>query len=168
MLGQVVARFKLHMRCENCLRESSTTLDIPDVVDAPTTVAELRESGVLEHESFVCAECESTIAHLVAITAYRPANVPQRMRAMSNANRVTIHVVLGWKRDKKGRLVAEPAAEAPTARAAKVRAQRYVDAGGAAIAFSRTGEPALGEWDEAVTLKRCGEVPEEALEGMAA
>ena len=168
MSGVVVARFKLHLRCENCLRECSQVLDIPDVIDAPTTVAELRESGVLEHQSFVCAECESTIAHLVAVTAYRPVNEPERRPAMSNANRVTIHVVLGWKRDKRGRLVAEQAAEAPSARAAEARAQRYADAGGAAIAFSRTGDPVLGEWDEAVTLARCGDVPEEALDGIAA
>ena len=168
MSGQVVARFKLHLRCENCLRESSKVLDIPDVIDAPTTVAELRDSGVLDAQTFVCIECESTIAHLVAVTAYRPVNEPVRRPAMSDANRVTIHVVLGWKRDKRGRLVAEQAAEAPNARVAEARAQRYADAGGAGIAFSRTGDPMLGEWDEAVTLARCGEVPEEAVDGMAA
>ena len=168
MSETIVARFRLHLRCENCHRECSKVLHIPDVIDAPTTVTDLSDSGVLAHQAFVCLDCESTIAHVVAVTAYRPAVEPERKPAMSDANRVTIYVVLGWKRDKRGRLVAEPAAEAPSARSAEVRADRYAAAGGGAIAFSRTGDPALGEWDEAVTLKRCGDVPEDALEGMAA
>lgn len=82
---------------------------------------------------------------------------------------VTYFVVLGF-RPQKGRrqgLVADQPIEAQSAKAARRRAQRYADAGGAGLAFSRTGDPGLGNWQDAVILGSFGEVPEEAVEGVS-
>ena len=75
--------------------------------------------------------------------------------------RVTYHVVLPFIRDVNGELIAEEAAEAPDGYSAMSRAQAVAERKAGAIAFSRTGDPSLGEFDDAVILGRYGEVPED-------
>lgn len=82
--------------------------------------------------------------------------------------RVTYFVVLPFTRGNKGHMVADQPLELPTAEAAVRRARRIAEAGGAGLAFSRSGDPASGEWDDAVILAECGAVPEEAVAGVEA
>lgn len=59
--------FELHIRCENCTRESVRLLEVPDVDDAPQDVEELAESGLLSGLRFCCARCEGVIGRLFAV-----------------------------------------------------------------------------------------------------
>lgn len=74
---------------------------------------------------------------------------------------VTYFVVLPIVRNEDGDLVAEDGQEAPTAFAAQRRAQAMVGRKAGAVAFSRTGDPAVGEFDDAVILGRYGEAPDD-------
>ncbi len=76
---------------------------------------------------------------------------------------VTYYVVLSFIRDVDGQLIAEDAAEAPTAWSANLRAQTTVTAAqkAGAVAFSRTGDPDLGTFEDAVILGRYGDTPED-------
>ncbi len=71
---------------------------------------------------------------------------------------VTYHVVLPFIRDDDtGELVAEPGQEAPSEHAALSRARAMVGRKAGAIAFSRTGDPAIGDFEDAVILGRYGD-----------
>lgn len=72
---------------------------------------------------------------------------------------VTYYVVLPFVRDDEGELIAEEGIEAPTAFAAQRRALALVGTKAGAIAFSRSGDPAIGEFEDAVIIGRYGEVP---------
>lgn len=72
---------------------------------------------------------------------------------------VTYYVVLPFVRDDDGELVAEEGVEAPSAFSAQRRAQGMLGKKAGAIAFSRTGDPTIGEFQDAVILGRYGEVP---------
>jgi hypothetical protein len=62
-------------------------------------------------------------------------------------------------RDDEGELIAEEGVEAPTAFAAQRRALALVGTKVGAIAFSRSGDPSIGEFEDAVILGQYGEVP---------
>jgi hypothetical protein len=68
-------------------------------------------------------------------------------------------VALPFIRTDDGELVAGEAQERQTAGAA-VRAERLAITAAGAVAFSRTGDPASGEFEDAVVIKRFGEVPD--------
>ena len=72
---------------------------------------------------------------------------------------VTCFVVLPFVRDEDGELVAEEGVEAPSASSAQRRAQAMLGKKAGAIAFSRTGDPAIGEFADAIILGRYGDVP---------
>ena len=74
---------------------------------------------------------------------------------------VTYFVVLPIIRNEEGDLVAEDGQEAPSAFAAQRRAQALVSKKAGAIAFSRSGDPAVGEFEDAVVLGRYGEAPDD-------
>ena len=74
---------------------------------------------------------------------------------------VTYFVVLPFIHDTDGELVAEQAAEAPSEHSAMSRARAMIGRKVGAIAFSRTGDPALGDFDDAVILGRYGETPDD-------
>ncbi len=82
-------------------------------------------------------------------------------------DKVTYYVALPFVRTEDGELVAGEAQERQTAGAAVREAQRMALTSPGAVAFSRTGDPAIGEFDEAVILQRFGEVPslDELLSG---
>lgn len=73
----------------------------------------------------------------------------------------TYFVVLPLVRGEMGELVAELGSEAPTASAAKHRAYSLVGKKVGALAFSRTGDLALGEFEDAIILGRYGETPDD-------
>jgi hypothetical protein len=59
--------FTLHIRCENCMRDSERTLDMPIGDDAPRDADELVGSVYLESIPFRCQPCGSVIGRLVGI-----------------------------------------------------------------------------------------------------
>ena len=78
---------------------------------------------------------------------------------VSMAN-VTYYVVLPFVREPdSGELVAEEGREAPNAQCAMTRARATTGRKAGAVAFSRTGDPALGEFEDAIILGRYGQTP---------
>ena len=71
---------------------------------------------------------------------------------------VTYHVALPFIRDEEDKLVPGIAKECPTAAIAVSTAKRLAAESAGAIAFSRTGDPAIGEFADAVVLEKFGEV----------
>lgn len=79
----------------------------------------------------------------------------------------TVYVVVPFlQRGRK--VVADQPRQARSKDHAKAMAERLAASRPAVIAFSRTGDPDLGEFDEAIVLARYGELPDEVLEGLAA
>jgi len=76
---------------------------------------------------------------------------------------ITYYVAMSFERDEDGELAAEPALEMPSSVAAISRARSLSSKKAGAIAFSRTGDPMLGEFADAVVLFKAGEVPEDAM-----
>ena len=68
----IVARFKLHLRCDNCAREVAKVIEVPDVEDAPRDVEELLESEFLRRQ-FVHCRCGGVMMGLVAVMHEDPA-----------------------------------------------------------------------------------------------
>ena len=63
--------FDLHIRCENCLRETMRAVEVPKVDDAPSDEDELVESGYLGAMRFVCRRCDGTIGRLFGVAQRR-------------------------------------------------------------------------------------------------
>lgn len=73
---------------------------------------------------------------------------------------VTYYVVLPFAWDgETGELVAEEGQEAPSEHAAMSRARAMVGRKAGAVAFRRTGDPSLGDFEDAVILGRFGDAP---------
>jgi hypothetical protein len=72
---------------------------------------------------------------------------------------ITYHVALAFIRGEGGDLVVGDAVEVSSAAAAIGRACAIASAKAGAVAFSRTGDPDLGEYGDAVILARFGETP---------
>ena len=77
---------------------------------------------------------------------------------------LTYFVVLPFFRDADGELLIDEAIEVPNAGAALRQAERVARAKGGAVAFSRTGDPSIGEYEDAVVLAGFGEVPDDIAE----
>ena len=78
---------------------------------------------------------------------------------------ITYHVVVPFDRDEEGNLVAGEAKEAPNGEIARRRAQALAAAHAGAIAFSRTGDPDSGEFQDAVVTAEFGEVDKGSMVG---
>jgi hypothetical protein len=74
--------------------------------------------------------------------------------------KVTYFAVLPFSRDADGDFFAEAVIDVRSAAEARTTAARMGVAGGA-VAFSKTGDPQLGEWADAVILGRYGDVPDD-------
>jgi hypothetical protein len=74
---------------------------------------------------------------------------------------VTYYVALPFIRTEDGDLVAGEAKEMQSSGAAVREAQRMAITAAGAVAFSRTGDPAGGEFEDAVVILRVGDVPGE-------
>jgi hypothetical protein len=72
---------------------------------------------------------------------------------------ITYHVALAFIRSEEGNLVVGDAVEASTAAAAIGRVCAIASTKAGAVAFSRSGDPDLGEYGDAVVLARFGETP---------
>ena len=78
---------------------------------------------------------------------------------------ITYFVVLSFNRGEDGDLIPERPVESQSAQSAKSYAKALVTAGKAgAIAFQRTGDPSVGEFDEAEILAREGNVPDDLFD----
>jgi hypothetical protein len=77
---------------------------------------------------------------------------------------VTYYVFAAFVRGEDGELVAEPPVEMPSSTAAVSRARSMAASKAGVIAFSRTGDPEVGEFADAVVLFRAGEVPESVFD----
>ena len=79
------------------------------------------------------------------------------------AERITYFAVLPFSRTEEGDFLAESAIEVRSADQARATASRMAGTGRGAVAFSKTGDPQLGEWDDAVILGRYGDVPDDIV-----
>jgi hypothetical protein len=71
---------------------------------------------------------------------------------------VTYYVVVAFDWSEDGDLVAGPAQEATSAGSAERGARSLAVLHAGAVAFSRTGDPAIGEFQDAVVLAKFGDV----------
>jgi hypothetical protein len=78
--------------------------------------------------------------------------------------RVTYYVVLPFFRTSDGDVLADEPIEVSDADRARRQGERVARAKGGAVAFTRTGDPTTGEYEDAVVLGRYGEVPEDIAE----
>ena len=75
---------------------------------------------------------------------------------------ITYYVVQGFILGKRGMLIAEDAKEARSHDQCLRMAARLAAEGRAGVvAFSRTGDPNTGDWQDAVILQRYGELPDD-------
>jgi hypothetical protein len=76
---------------------------------------------------------------------------------------VTYYVALPFQRDDSGSPVAGAAEECQSSAAALRRAEILSRTAGCAgaVAFSRTGDPMVGEFSDAHLLKKFGDVPDD-------
>ena len=72
---------------------------------------------------------------------------------------VTYFVALPFAQTDDGELVAGDAVECPNAGRAAREAEWLSRLNAGAVAFSRTGDPALGEFAEAKIIKQFGKLP---------
>lgn len=79
---------------------------------------------------------------------------------MSN---VTYYVAMGFIRDEASELVAMDPVEVQSSSQAISRPRSLAATKAGAVAFSRTGDPNLGEFAAAVVLFKAREVPEDAM-----
>lgn len=78
---------------------------------------------------------------------------------------VTYHVVVPFDRVEGGELVPGEAKEAPSAEAAKRRAQALAASHAGALAFKRTGNPDSGDFGDAEVVAIYGAVDTGMLQG---
>jgi hypothetical protein len=74
---------------------------------------------------------------------------------------LTYFAVLPFSRTEDGEFLAEAAIEVRSADQARAMAARMEGVERGAVAFSRTGDPQLGEWGDAVILGRYGDAPDD-------
>jgi hypothetical protein len=70
---------------------------------------------------------------------------------------ITYYVALPFSRGEDGDIVAGTARECSSPTNAIHTARRFAAGGAGAIAFSRTGDPATGEFSDAIVLQSFGE-----------
>jgi hypothetical protein len=78
---------------------------------------------------------------------------------------VTYYVAMGFERDETGELIAMEPVESHSSIAAVGRARSLAAGKAGAVAFSRTGDPDIGEFADAVVLFKAGDVPDDAITG---
>jgi hypothetical protein len=76
---------------------------------------------------------------------------------------ITYYVSMGFTRDEAGDLVALEPAESQTSGVAISKARSLAAANAGAVAFSRTGDPDVGEFDDAKVIWQSGEIPADLL-----
>jgi hypothetical protein len=77
---------------------------------------------------------------------------------------ITYFVALPFQRTDDGDLVPGEAVECQSQFRAVREAERLARTCAGAVAFSRTGDPAIGEFSDAEIIKRFGDLPAEIFE----
>lgn len=72
---------------------------------------------------------------------------------------ITYYAVLPFVRDEDGQLCPDEAVECQFAAVAAARARAMAATKAGAVAFSRTGDPDIGHYADAVVILRVGDVP---------
>jgi hypothetical protein len=80
---------------------------------------------------------------------------------MSSTSQVIYYVALPFVSTDEGLIVPGEGIECAHAQAAMTRARMLAAICAGAVAFSRTGDPALGEFEPAEVLASFGQVPED-------
>ncbi len=78
-------------------------------------------------------------------------------------SKTTYYVAQPFEVSERGRVTAGQAQQASSAAQADRMARGFAASRGGGIAFSRSGDPATGDFDDAQVIGRYGHVPEEAL-----
>lgn len=79
---------------------------------------------------------------------------------------VTYFVVQAYQAGKNGYLVPDEAKELPTERQAETAARLLAAVRPAVVAFSRSGDPATGDWQDAHIIYQAGNLPDELCEAV--
>jgi hypothetical protein len=72
---------------------------------------------------------------------------------------VTYYVVVPFEQAEDGEFLMQEPMEARSAEAARSRARLLADAGKGGVAFSRTGDPELGDFKDGEILEALGSLP---------
>lgn len=72
---------------------------------------------------------------------------------------VTYYAVLPFVRDEDGNLCPDEAVECQSTAGAASRARALAITKAGAVAFSRTGDPDIGDFSDAVIIAKVGDVP---------
>jgi hypothetical protein len=78
---------------------------------------------------------------------------------------VTYYVAMAFEKTEEGDLVALDPVESQSSTQAISRARSLAGTKAGAVAFSRTGDPDIGEFADAVVLFKTGDVPDELPTG---
>jgi hypothetical protein len=78
---------------------------------------------------------------------------------------VTYYVAMAFEKTEEGDLVALDPMESQSSTQAISRARSLAATMAGAVAFSRTGDPDIGEFADAVVLFKTGDVPDELPTG---
>lgn len=76
----------------------------------------------------------------------------------------TVHVVQSFSVNEFGEYAADDPRAFKSAEAAKEQAKKFADRGKPVIAFSRTGDPKIGDYADPEIIVRLGEIPIDVLE----
>ena len=76
---------------------------------------------------------------------------------------ITYYVSMGFGRNEEGDLVALDPIESQNSSVAISKARSLAATNAGAVAFSRTGDPDVGEFDDAKMLWQAGEIPSDLL-----
>lgn len=75
---------------------------------------------------------------------------------------ITYYVVQAWDLGKRGMLIAQDPREVPSeGHCVRLASRLAADGCAGVVAFSRSGDPTTGDWDDAVILCRHGELPDD-------
>lgn len=77
---------------------------------------------------------------------------------------ITYFVVQTFQRGKKGVLIADTPRQARDKAHCLLLAEKLSGSRPSVVAFSRTGDPETGEWEDAVVLYQAGDLPSELME----
>jgi hypothetical protein len=88
---------------------------------------------------------------------------PKQAGVAAEGRRLTYCVALPFSRGEDGELAAGEAAEFQSSGAATGGARALARKHGGAVAFSRTGDPSVGEFEDALVLLRIGDVPADLM-----
>ena len=121
---------------------------------------EYLETELEELQAAVAAGCAPAKSHARTAT---PPDRPIGSDAMAD---VTYYVALPFLQDDTGSPVAGAAEECQSSSGALRRAEILSRAAGSigAVAFSRTGDPMIGEFGDAQLLRKFGNVPDDLSE----